>query len=360
MLIVLKYIAGVTLILGSVATVYFGRKRQNPFYVSWSVFLFAYGVFEIVDALEYLYDTILFFRLLQIFQAFALIMLFAASLEQSMIVSPRASKILAVSLGFFAMYFIIIPLDETLLEFKNLTISIYHTIYTDIYGFIYSFLVLTSALFLIHVFVRYMKLASISKNKRLRLKRDITLIFILMLIALSFLVLIRRKFVENNMSNFENVDIIYSFVVVLIVSSYQSQSMSHGIETILIVDKEGNPLIGYSPIRSRRISFEEKIVAVSGYLSGLFHFVKEYVATTSDEVFRELKTSSSTFSFLPGEKISMIIQTKISSKLLDKTAKMVLEELDKYLVDFEANQIPSEEQINDILNTLEKNFNMIA
>ena len=39
---------------------------------------------------------------------------------------------------------------------------------------------------------------------------------------------------------------------------------------------------------------------------------------------------------------------------------MVLEQLDKYLVDFEANQIPSEEQINDILNTLEKNFNMIA
>jgi hypothetical protein len=356
----IKYIAAIALICGGFITIYWGRKRQNPFYLSWSLFLISYGIFSIVDALEQLYETILLYRVLLVFQSFAWISLFAASLEQSMITTPRASRIVALSLGVFVLYFIIIPLNPTVTEFKTLTISIYNRIYTDIYGFIFAFCVLISAFLLINVFRRYLKLAKISKKRRLKIKRDVTLIFILMLIGLAFLVLIRRRLEENNLLYFDLVDVIYSFVVVFIVALYQSQSMSHGIETVLIVDKEGNPLLGYSPIRSRRISFEEKIIAAAGYLAGLFHFIHNYIATTSDEQFKEMRTTSSTFSFYASDKIFMIIQTKISSRLLEKTATLMIKEIDDYLVDFQANQLPTEEQTNEIVNKLEKNFYLMA
>lgn len=355
-----KYVAAVALICGGFFTIYWGRRRQNPFYLIWSLFLISYGIFSAVDALESIRQTILLYRIVLVFQSFAWISLFAASLEQSMIVPPRASRILAISLGIFVLYFIIIPLNPTVNEFKTLTISIYNVIYTDIYGFIFAFCVLISAILLINVFRRYMKLAAISKKRRLKLKRDVTLIFILMLMGLAFLVLVRRRLVENNFIYFELIDVIYSFVVVSVVALYQSQSLSHGIETILIVDKEGNPLLGYSPISSRRISFEEKIIAAAGYLAGLFHFIHDYVATTSDEQFKEVKTTTSTFSLYASQKIFMIIQTKISSRLLEKTANSIIEEIDEFLVDFQANQMPSEEQINEIVDKLEKNFYLIA
>ncbi|MHA2309699.1 MAG: hypothetical protein ACXABJ_10500 [Candidatus Heimdallarchaeaceae archaeon] len=360
MYIYIKYIAAIALICGGFVTIYWGRRRQNPFYLSWSLFLIFYGIFSIVDALESTYETILLYRILLIFQSFAWISLFAASLEQSMITTPRASRIVAISLGIFVLYFIVIPLNPTVTEFKTLTISIYNKIYTDIYGFIFAFCVLISAFLLINVYRRYIKLASISKKTRLKVKRDVTLVFILMIIGLAFLVLIRRRLEANNLEYFELIDVIYSFVVVLTVALYQSQSMSHGIEAILIVDKEGNPLLGYSPIRSRRISFEEKIIAAAGYLTGLFHFIHNYVATSSDEQFKEMRTTSSTFSFYASEKIFIIIQTKISSKLLEKTANSILTEIDSFLHDFQANQMPTEEQTNEIINKLEKNFYLMA
>ncbi|NPD87635.1 MAG: hypothetical protein HGN29_02860 [Asgard group archaeon] len=360
MYIYIKYIAAIALVCGGFITVYWGRRRQNPFYLSWSLFLISYGIFSIVDTLESMYETILLYRILLIFQSFAWISLFAASLEQSMITTPRASKIVAISLGVFVLYFIIIPLNPIVNEFKTLTISIYNKIYTDIYGFIFAFFILISAFLLINVFKRYLKLASISKKKRLKVKRDVTLVFILMLIGLAFLVLIRRRLDVNNLEYFELVDVIYSFVVVLTVALYQSQSMSHGIETILVVDKEGNPLLGYSPIRSRRISFEEKIIAAAGYLAGLFNFIHNYVATTSDEQFKEMRTTSSTFSFYASEKIFMIIQTKISSHLLEKTANNIMGEINTILKDFQANQMPTEEQLSKIIKKLEKNFYLMA
>ncbi len=263
-------------------------------------------------------------------------------------------------MGIFVLYFIIIPLNPIVEEFKNLVISIYNKIYTDIYGFIFAFCILISAFLLINVYRRYLKLAAISKMRRLKIKRDVTLVFILMLIGLAFLVLIRRRLEENNLLYFDLIDVIYSFVVVFTVALYQSQSLSHGIETVLVVDKEGNPLLGYSPIRSRRILFEEKIIAAAGYLAGLFHFIHNYIATTSDEQFKEMRTTSSTFSFYVSEKIFLIIQTNISSRLLEKTANSVIKQIDNFLVDFQTNQLPTEEQTNEIINMLEKNFYLMA
>ena len=360
MFITFKYVVAVTLILAGILTIYWGRRRLNPFYASWSVFLIAYGVFEIVEALEFRYSTTQLYRILQVTQALALIALFGACLEQSMIVQKRASRIIAVSLAIFALYFVVIPLDHTIQEFKTLTISIYNTILTDIYGFIYGFFVLLSALLLISVFVRYIRLGAISQNKRIRIKGYITLLLIILLIGFSGLVVVRRKYLELDIVAFNIAEIVYSFIVVFVVSIYQSQSMSHGIQTVLIVDKEGNPLLGYSPLEGQRISFEEKIIAASGYLSGLFHFIQDYVATTSEEYFKELKTTASTLSFYAGETTFMIVQTKIASKLLEKTAYQIIKELDKYLHDFKANQLPDEDQVIHITSLLKKNFSLIA
>ncbi|MCG3259503.1 MAG: hypothetical protein H7644_07145 [Candidatus Heimdallarchaeota archaeon] len=374
--ITLKYVVAAALILGFLVAIFFGRRRQNPFYIPWSVFLLTFGLFQVMDALNNQFgvfqriedglppvgnDTLLF-RILNITQALAMIFLLAASLEQSMIVPPRASRIIAASLTILVLYFIVIPLENTLFSFGTLTISIYGTLITEFYGFIFGFIVICSALLLIPVFIRYVKLSVISKNKRIRWKTFITLLVFLMLIGLAFLMTIRRKVSENGMNEnaFDFFEIIYSFVVVLLIVIYQSQSVSHGIETILVVDKEGNPLLGYSPFRKSRISFEEKIIAASGYLSGLFHFIQDYVATTDKEEFKEIKTTSSTLSFYSGEKIFLIIQTKISGNRLDKSANMTLTELDEFLADFEANKLPTEKQVDEMINLLEKNFYLIA
>ncbi|MHA1737075.1 MAG: hypothetical protein ACTSWD_00720 [Candidatus Heimdallarchaeota archaeon] len=359
--IIFKYVVAVALILGGAFATYWGIKRQNPFYKLWVAFLISYGLFEIIEVLENQNPTLLsLYRALQVVQAVALIILFAACLEQSMIITSRASRILAISLSTMALYFIVIPLDGSIESFRDLTISIYDVIITDIYGFIYGSLILVSSFLLIGVYIRYFKLASSSKSRRMKIKRDITLLLILLLIGFAVLVTIRRKLLEENMLAFDIADLVYTFVVVLVVSFYQSQSLSHGIEAILVVDREGNPLLGYSPLRGRRISFEEKIIAASGYLAGLFHFVREYVATSEEEQFRELKTSSSTMSFYAGEKIFIIIQTKISSRVLAKTTKLVMEELDSYLLNFKANEMLTEDQIDHVMKLLEKNFTLMA
>ncbi len=359
--IIFKYSVAVALILGGAFATYWGIKRQNPFYKPWVAFLISYGLFEIIEVLENQNPALLIlYRILQVVQSVALIILFTACLEQSMIITSRASRILAISLSTLALYFIIIPLDVSIESFRILTISIYDVIFTDIYGFIYGSLVLVSSFLLLGVYVRYFKLASSSKSRRIKVKRDVTLLLILLLIGFAVLVTIRRKMLEENILAFNIADLAYTFVVVLIVSFYQSQSLSHGIEAILVVDREGNPLLGYSPLRGRRISFEEKIIAASGYLAGLFHFVREYVATTEEEQFKELKTSSSTMSFYAGEKIFIIIQTKISSRVLAKTTKLVMEELDSYLVDFKVNKMLTEEQVDYVLSLLEKNFTLMS
>jgi hypothetical protein len=359
--ILFKYSVAVALILGGAFATYWGIKRQNPFYKPWVAFLISYGLFEIIEVLENQNPTLLIlYRVLQVVQSLALIILFTACLEQSMIITSRASRILAISLSTLALYFIIIPLDVSIESFRILTISIYDVIFTDIYGFIYGSLILVSSFLLLGVYVRYFKLASSSKSRRIKVKRDVTLLLILLLIGFAVLVTIRRKMLEENILAFNIADLAYTFVVVLVVSFYQSQSLSHGIEAILVVDREGNPLLGYSPLRGRRISFEEKIIAASGYLAGLFHFVREYVATTEEEQFKELKTSSSTMSFYAGEKIFIIIQTKISSRVLAKTTKLVMEELDSYLVDFKVNKMLTEEQVDYVLSLLEKNFTLMS
>ncbi len=75
---------------------------------------------------------LILYRILQVVQSVALIILFTACLEQSMIITSRASRILAISLSTLALYFIIIPLDVSIESFRILTISIYDVIFTDI------------------------------------------------------------------------------------------------------------------------------------------------------------------------------------------------------------------------------------
>ena len=372
----LKFVVAAALFAGFLIAIFFGRRRQNPFYIPWSIFLLSFGLFQLIDALIRKFgvlmrielgqppvgNDILLFRVLYITQALAMIFLFAASLEQSMIVPARASRIIAASLTILVLYFIVIPLENTLISFGTLEIIIFYLFTTEFYGFIFGFIVICSAFLLIPVFIRYLKMSLISKNKRIGWKTLITFLVFLMLLGLAFLMTVRRKVSENGMNEnaFAIFEIVYSFFVVSIIAIYQSQSVSHGIETIIVVDKEGNPLLGYSPFRRRRISFEEKIIAASGYLSGLFHFIHDYVATTDKEEFKELKTTSSTLSFYTGEKIFMIVQSKISGNRLDKTTNMVLTDLDNYLVDFETNRLPTEQQVEDIINLLEKNFYLIA
>ena len=190
----------------------------------------------------------------------------------------------------------------------------------------------------------------------------ITIFLSLLLIGLAYITTIKRKPAENGigLGTFSILEIVYSFVVVSVVAIYQSQSVSHGIQAILVVDKEGNPLLGYSPSRKSRISFEEKIIAASGYLAGLFHFIHDYVATASDDEFKEIKTTASTLSFYSGKMVFLIIQAKVSGKLVDKNTTLALEEIDKLLVDFEVNQLPSEAQIDKIINILDKSFYLIS
>lgn len=376
--VILKYVVAGALFVGGFSAIYWGRKRQNPFYLFWSLFLIAYGIFQIVDGLNYHFGVIdkfygnssseivstdfLLFRILMVTQAIAFILLFAASLEQSMLVPPRASRIVAASLTVLVLYFVVIPLDDTVLMFGSLEIQIYNVLTTEFYGFIFGFIVLCSALLLIVVVVRYAKMYVASNNRRIFWKLIITILLALLLIGLAFLTTVKRKVSANGMNpeSFAIFEIVYSFVVVSVVSIYQSQSVSHGIETILIVDKEGNPLLGYSPFKKKVISFEEKIIAASGYLAGLFHFIHDYVATASDEEFKEIKTTASTLSFYSGEKVFMILQSKISGNLVDKSTKLSISEIDNLLSDFQANQMPSEDQIHHIIEILNKNFYLIS
>jgi len=362
--VILKYSSAAALMLGALIIAIVGRKRQSPFYGLWVAFLFVYGVFDVFDALEYSYNVLWLYRALQAMQALAIIFLFAACLEQAMILSSKASRILAISLYMLALYSIVIPLDSMIQLYKDVSIRIYSVIPSDIYGLIYGLFVLVSAFLLAPIFIRYVRSASITNDKRLKNKRNITLLLIIMLIGFGGLVIVRREMIkeltDSYLLSFILIDNLYTVAVIITVAFYLAQSISHGIQTILVVDKEGNPLVGYSPLARTKIDYEEKIIAASGYLSGIFHFVHDYIASSKDEQFKELKTTSSSLNFYAGEKVFMILQTKISSKRLERTSSDVLKALDNYLEDLKPNIMPNQEQLDHIISLLDNNFYLLA
>ncbi len=362
--IILKCSSAAALMVGGLIIAIIGRKRQSPFYGLWVAFLFVYGVFDLFDALEYLYNELWLYRALQAMQALAIILLFAACLEQAMILSSKASRILAISLYMLAVYFILIPLDSMIQLYKDISIRIYSFIPSDIYGLIYGLFIVVSAFLLAPLFVRYVRSASITNDKRLKNKRNITLLLIIMLIGFGGLVIVRREMIkeltDSYLLSFILIDNLYTVAVLITVAFYLAQSISHGIQTILVVDKEGNPLVGYSPLARTKIDYEEKIIAASGYLSGIFHFVHDYIASSKDEQFKELKTTSSSLNFYAGEKVFMILQTKISSKRLERTSSDVLKALDNYLEELKPNIMPNQEQLDHIISLLDNNFYLLA
>ena len=362
--IILKCSSAAALMVGGLIIAIIGRKRQSPFYGLWVAFLFVYGVFDLFDALEYLYNELWLYRALQAMQALAIIFLFAACLEQAMILSSKASRILAISLYMLALYFILIPLDSMIQLYKDISIRIYSFIPSDIYGLIYGLLIVASAFLLTPLFVRYVRSASITNDKRLKNKRNITLLLIIMLIGFGGLVIVRREMIkeltDSYLLSFILIDNLYTVAVIITVAFYLAQSISHGIQTILVVDKEGNPLVGYSPLARTKIDYKEKIIAASGYLSGIFHFVHDYIASSKDDQFKELKTTSSSLNFYAGEKVFMILQTKISSKRLERTSSDVLKVLDNYLEDLKPNIMPNQEQLDHIISLLDNNFYLLA
>jgi len=356
----LKVIASIFFFIGALITLIVGRKRQAPYYTLWVLFLVSYGLFEIVDALEFLYDALSLYRLFQIFQALSVILLFAACLEQSLMLTPKASRILTASLFTLSVYFILIPLRKMIVDYKSITIYLFHFFPTDIYGLAYGLFVLASACFLVPILIRYIKSARLTRDPRMITRRNVTLLVIMMLIGLSVIIAMRREMNKNGYLSFYLVDNLYSILVITLIAFFQAQSMSHGLSTIILVDSEGNPILGYSPQTRRRISFEEKIIAASGYLAGLFHFVKEYVASTSEEQFKEVKTTSSTLAFYSAKKYFLIVQTKISSEILDQTASQVLNAIEFYLKDLKSGELPIETQINDILHLIDTSFYLLA
>ncbi len=362
--LILKYSSAAALMIGGLIIAIIGRKRQSPFYSLWVAFLFVYGVFDVFDALEYSYNIVWLYRALQAMQALAIIFLFAACLEQAMILSSKASRILAISLYMLALYFILIPLDSMIQLYKDISIRIYSFIPSDIYGLIYGLFIVVSAFLLTPLFVRYVRSASITNDKRLKNKRNITLLLIIMLIGFGGLVIVRREMIkdlaDSSLLTFILIDNLYTVAVLITVAFYLAQSISHGIQTILVVDKEGNPLVGYSPLARKKIDYEEKIIAASGYLSGIFHFVHDYIASSKDDQFKELKTTSSSLNFYAGEKVFMIIQTKISSERLEKTSSDVLKTLDHYLENLKPNIMPNQEQLDHIISLLDNNFYLLA
>ncbi|MHA1685535.1 MAG: hypothetical protein ACTSYD_03905 [Candidatus Heimdallarchaeaceae archaeon] len=359
--VILKIIAAVILFIGTGATGILGRKRQSPFYFLWSLFLFSYGVFEIFDYFEFRFQTTLWYRLFQVSQSLAIILLFAACLEQSMILPSRSSRILTAALFATSVYFIIIPLETMMESYKSITIYLLHIIPTDIYGFWYGLLIIVSAACLVPSVIRLFRITRRSKeDKRPVMRRNSTILVILMLIGLAIITVVRREMSKRAIEAFFYIDTIYSITVTSLIAIYQAMSLSHGVQTILLVDLEGNPLVGYSPKERREISYEEKIVAASGYLSGLFHFVKYYVSEKPEEQFRQLKTTTSTLSFYTSNHFFLIVQSKIVSDMLDRLSKHILEQIDEYLQELKVNEIPSREQKNYILALFDKNFYLLA
>lgn len=376
--VIAKGVAALALFIGTIFTVYIGRKQQSPFYRSWSVFLLGYGLFEIVSIYEYLlieshineglyseHVLLQAYRLLQSFQTLSIILLFGACLQQSMILPPKSAYVLQAALYGTFLYFIWIPLDEMIKNFNTLNITLFSLVPTDIFGFGLSILIFASASLLIPIYVRYSQAYKSSKEKRLRTKRDFTFIMILMITTLGGFMIVRRAIQKSyqsdgSYSNFGLIETLVTMSLIIVVAIYQGLSLSHGIKTILLADREGNPIAAYSPLKREELSSEEKIIAVSGFLSSFFHFVKEYIASSKDETFKEVKTTNSTFTFFVQDKFFLIIQSKILSNILEQAATTTLEEINSILDDFNVNDLPSRDQVKAIVENLDKSFYLLA
>lgn len=89
-------------------------------------------------------------------------------------------------------------------------------------------------------------------------------------------------------------------------------------------------------------------------------FVKNYVASSKNEEFKELKTTNSSLLFYSGEKFFLIVQSYLTSSQLDIVSERVLREIDFYLSSLPLNEMPDEKQRSDLFFLLDKNFYLLA
>ncbi|MHA1303013.1 MAG: hypothetical protein ACTSQE_13715 [Candidatus Heimdallarchaeaceae archaeon] len=358
-----KITSATVLVFVACITIYIGRRNQSPYYLNWVLFALSYSVYEFSLFLEYTYQGVILYQLVQTTRAITITILLGSCLQQSRMLPRKSTIFFASSVMLFMLYIIWVPLaiEKTVETFRDVEVIIFNFLHTDIFGLIFGILVIVSAIFLLPIFLNLIERLRNSYNKKkIAKKAALTMFTIALITLLGVIIMLRRAQMIQGSSGFKYFESIASFIIVVYVSIYQSQSLSHGIQAVLVVDREGNPIIGYSPLRREKISFEEKIIAASGFLSSLFLFVKNYVASSKDEEFKELKTTSSSLLFYAGKKFFLIVQTSLASTILDQVSSNVLNEIDFYLSDLNVNEMPSITQINDLYMLLDRSFSNMA
>ncbi|MHA1867031.1 MAG: hypothetical protein ACTSVB_08925 [Candidatus Heimdallarchaeaceae archaeon] len=358
-----KLVEGSLLLFISVVTLIIGRKNRSIFYVNWFFFTLTFSAYQFALFFEYSYQSVTLYQIVQTTRAFFVTILLGATLQQSRIFQRKSTFVFMASVAIFMLYIIWVPLaiKETVETFRDVQVVLFHTIRTDIFGLIFGFLIILSATFLLPIIVRNINIMRSSKfSNKLIANVILTLIVIFCIFALGGVTIVRRAQMLYDVKAYKITEIFVEVISVSLTSIYLSQSQSHGIQAVLVVDREGNPILGYSPLKREKISFEEKIIAASGFLSSLFMFVKKYVASSKNEEFKELKTTNSSLLFYSGEKFFLIVQSYLTSTQLDIVSERVLSEIDFYLSTLPVNEMPNEQQRNDLFFLLDKNFYLLA
>ncbi|MHA1115231.1 MAG: hypothetical protein ACTSRR_04610 [Candidatus Heimdallarchaeaceae archaeon] len=358
-----KLAEGSILLLIAVITLIIGRRNSSIFYVNWFFFTLTFSAYQFTLYFEYSYQTLTLYQMVQTTRAFFITILLGSTLQQSRIFQRKSTFFFMASVTIFMLYIIWVPLaiKETVETFRDVQVVLFHTIRTDIFGLIFGLLIILSATFLLPIIVRNIKIIRSSKfSNKLVTNIIMTFIVIICLFALGGVTIARRAQMLYDVKEYKIAEIFVELISVSFTSIYLSQSQSHGIQAVLIVDREGNPILGYSPLKREKISFEEKIIAASGFLSSLFMFVKNYVASSKNEEFKELKTTNSSLLFYSGEKFFLIVQTYLTSSQLDIVSERVLREIDFYLSSLPLNEMPDEKQRSDLFFLLDKNFYLLA
>ncbi len=356
---ILKMISAISLFVVALISAYVGKKSNSPYFVNWVIFSASYSVYEAMLLLEYAYQTVTLYQLVQTTRALTVSILIGSILQQSRILYGKAVIFFEASIVLFMLYIIWIPLtiEETVKTFRDVAVLFFNFIRTDIFGLIFGIMIILSGLFLLPIFINQLQKLRGPYDRFKNIRRLVsTIVTMLLIFALGIIIMLRREMIIHHELNFEYFEAIVSPLIVAYIAINLSLSQSHGIQAVLLVDREGNPIIGYSPQKREKISFEEKIIAASGFLSSLFIFVKNYVASSKDEEFKELKTTSSSLRFYAGEKFFLIVQTYLTSYALDQVSYNVLKQIDFYLKDLKVNEMPDQQQIEDLYSLLDRAF----
>ena len=337
---------------------YLGHKRETPNIILWTLFPFIRGLHWLVESIAEYYDEILDKELiildqLELITVFcSSFILLAACLEHNGMIRKPIGKVAILLVSILPIYYLITIDPDTLEEIEDVVIFRWGEMQTDIFRFLYGFILpLIAIMILTGVFFYYYyhtKKGNINFNPKVK---ESTIVLCILIFLFS---------IFEGFDYYEDTDIeiifiglraiTLSFLVIIPLRVIFSQDL--GLQKFLIIKHSGLPLFQYDLINRSVISdYDNVSFSSSGFVSAIIGFSEQLA--NKETGFLSIQSRYLYYIIVKTKARLYVLQSILSNKKLENQLFKIVEEIDNFA---SAIDIVSDEDLVQFKEILETNF----